>query len=124
MRIKTYNFERFIYIYYIDVYKKERRSMEQKARSKGLHSPRLESIRMVENAVKRHSGKRTKFQLWRELPKSMMYQTYLTVLDYLLESGKITIDKGKIIWIMAGNFARATLKQAKIQNVRLEGARA
>lgn len=65
-----------------------------------LHSPTLESVIMVEKTVERYSGECGKYQLWRKLPKKMMYQTYLIILNYLRESGKIVIDKdGCILWI-------------------------
>jgi len=64
-----------------------------------LHSPTLESVMMVEKAIQKYSQKYGKYQLWKKLPKKMMYQTFQTILDYLEESGKIIIDKeGVIIW--------------------------
>ena len=54
---------------------------------------------MVEGAAKKHSQECGKYQLWKKLPKKMMYQTFLVILDYLEESGKIIIDRdGCIIW--------------------------
>ena len=64
-----------------------------------VHSPTLESILMVEKAAKKHSGIYGKYQLWKKLPKKMMYQTFQTILNYLVESNKIVIDDDKIIWI-------------------------
>ncbi len=64
-----------------------------------LHSPTLESVIMVEKTIQRHSQKYGKYQLWKKLPKKMMYQTFLVILGYLEQSGKILIDKdGCIIW--------------------------
>lgn len=65
-----------------------------------LHSPTLESVLMVERAIQKYSQECGKYQLWKKLPKKMMYQTFQVILDYLEESGKIMIDKeGCIIWI-------------------------
>jgi len=65
-----------------------------------MHSPTLESILMVEETIQKYSQECGKFQLWKKLPKKMMYQTFLVILDYLEKSGKIMIDKdGCIIWI-------------------------
>jgi len=65
-----------------------------------IHSPRLDTIRMIETAIEKHSGEFGKFQLWRILPKSVMYQTYQGVLEYLEDSLKISYDRnGKIVWI-------------------------
>ena len=64
-----------------------------------LHSPTLESVIMVEKTIQKYSQECGKYQLWKKLPKKMMYQTFQTILDYLENSGKIIIDKdGIIIW--------------------------
>jgi hypothetical protein len=64
-----------------------------------LHSPTLESVIMVENTIQKYSQECGKYQLWKKLPKKMMYQTFQVILDYLEKSGKILIDKdGCIIW--------------------------
>jgi len=63
------------------------------------HSPTLDSIKMVEQTVKKYSQEYGKYQLWKKLPKQMMYQTFQSILDYLEESNKIIIDnEGIIIW--------------------------
>ena len=65
-----------------------------------LHYPRLDSVLMVEKLVYDTSGTYTKKQLWERLPKKMMYQTFSVILNYLLYSGKISVDKeGKVGWI-------------------------
>lgn len=67
---------------------------------KPLHQPRLDTVVMIEEAIKETSGEFTKFGLWRRLPRSVMYQTYLLVLDYLEKSNKIAFDKeDKVGWI-------------------------
>ena len=64
-----------------------------------LHSPTLESVLMVEETIQKYSQECGKYQLWKKLPKKMMYQTFQVILDYLEQSGKIIIDKdGCIIW--------------------------
>ena len=63
-----------------------------------LHSPTLDSILMVEEVAKQMNYPR-KTELWKALPKKMMYQTFCRIIDYLEASGKIMIDKeGRIIW--------------------------
>lgn len=67
-----------------------------------LRFPRLDSVLMVEVAIKNAKGDKTLRQIWQKLPKKMMWQTYLTTLDYLEYSGKIYIDSDKhAIWIWA-----------------------
>ena len=69
-----------------------------------IHMPRLDSVLMVEDTIKKLDYYPTKNQLWRALPKAMMWQTFNVILDYLLKSNKIMIDKeGKVVWIFADN---------------------
>ena len=77
-----------------------------------LHSPTLESVIMVEKAIQKHSQECGKYQLWKKLPKKMMYQTFQTILDYLENSGKIIIDKdGCVIWIYNPERIRKLISQ-------------
>ncbi|MBS3100143.1 hypothetical protein J4463_02915 [Candidatus Pacearchaeota archaeon] len=65
-----------------------------------IHSPTLESVIMVEETIEKYSQECGKYQLWKKLPRKMMYQTFQAILDYLRKSGKIFMDKdGCIIWI-------------------------
>lgn len=71
---------------------------------KVLHKPRLDTVLMIEETISKYSGECGKFQLWRKLPRSMQYQTYLLVLDYLEYSNKLAFDKfGKMAWIFQPN---------------------
>ena len=64
-----------------------------------IHSPTLESVIMVEKLIFKHSQEYGKYQLWKKLPKKMMYQTFQIILNYLEESGKIMIDSdGCVVW--------------------------
>ena len=64
-----------------------------------LHSPTLGSVFMVEETIQKHSQECGKYQLWKKLPKKMMYQTFQVILNYLEQSGKIIIDQeGCVIW--------------------------
>ena len=62
--------------------------------------PRLDTVLMVEDFVKEYDSELKKRKLWESLPKKMMYQTFCVIIDYLLYSGKVSIDsEGKIGWI-------------------------
>lgn len=77
------------------------------------HSPTLESVLMVEQAIKDSDNDLGKYQIWKKLPKKMMYQTFQTIIDYLEDSGKIIIDKDrKIVW---------THNPALMDRIRKEG---
>lgn len=74
--------------------------MESVSETKVLHYPQLDTILMVEEFIRDHSGEYMKKSLWENLPKKMMYQTYSLVFEYLMKSGKIARDvEGKVCWI-------------------------
>jgi len=65
-----------------------------------LHYPRLDTIIMIEETIQKMDDYPTKMQLWRAIPKKIMYQTFCLILDYLKDSNKIIIGKDKrIVWI-------------------------
>lgn len=65
-----------------------------------LRYPRLDTVLMVEQAIRKHDGSLRKKALWEHLPRKTMYQTYCVIIDYLLYSRKISIDtEGKLGWI-------------------------
>ena len=69
-----------------------------------LHMPRLDTVLMVEDTIKKLDYYPTKNQLWRALPRMVMWQTFNIILNYLIKSNKIIIDKnGEIVWIFADN---------------------
>jgi len=76
-----------------------------------FHSPTLESVIMVEETIQKHSQECGKYQLWKKLPKKMMYQTFQVILDYLEKSGKVMIDTdGCVIWTYDPNGIKKLLK--------------
>ncbi|MDO8625439.1 MAG: hypothetical protein Q7R47_05125, partial [Candidatus Diapherotrites archaeon] len=65
-----------------------------------LRFPRLDTVLMIEKAIQKAKADLTARQIWLKLPKKVMWQTFLTTLDYLEYSGKILLDKdGSILWI-------------------------
>ncbi len=68
--------------------------------SQAVRSPQLDTIRMVEDFAREHSGDFKRRALWEALPRRMMYQTFRQIIEYLLESGKIALDRsGYVVWI-------------------------
>ena len=77
--------------------------------------PRLDTILMIEGFIQKNDGEYKKKQLWEKLPKKMMYQTFSIAIDYLLTSGKISVDaEGKIGWIFYPKEAQECLKKAHL----------
>lgn len=74
--------------------------IHKKTEKEILHYPQLDTVLMVEKFIQETSGEFKKKSLWEHLPKKMMYQTFCVVFDYLLDSGKIGVDReGHIAWI-------------------------
>lgn len=64
-----------------------------------LHYPRLDTILMVEKTIKKIGCYPTKTELWKALPKKVMYQSFCLILEYLEDSGKILYTpENKILW--------------------------
>ena len=63
-----------------------------------IHYPRLDTVLMVEDALRKAEEYPSKRQLWLSLEKKVMYQTFNIIISYLEDSGKIVQNKGKIIW--------------------------
>jgi hypothetical protein len=66
-----------------------------------LHSPRLSTVLMVEETLKDAGEVISIAELKRRLPKKVMHQTVLLILDYLQESGKILIGTKGVLWCYA-----------------------
>jgi hypothetical protein len=64
--------------------------------------PRLDTVLMIEGAIRKAKGDLTVREIWLGLPKKVMWKTYLAALDYLEYSGKIFIEPDKhVVWIWA-----------------------
>jgi len=68
-----------------------------------LHEPQLDTILMVEKAIKEAEVYQTKTELWKSLPRQMQYQTLNRILNYLESSNKIMFDNHRVIWIFPDN---------------------
>jgi len=63
------------------------------------HSPTLNTVIMVEQTLKNAREVITLAELKRRLPRKVMHQTLIQILDYLQVSGKIIIGTKGILWI-------------------------
>jgi hypothetical protein len=61
-------------------------------------SPTLNTVLMVENTLMKADSVLSIGKLKRLLPKQVMHQTLMAVIDYLEYSGKITVDRDKVLW--------------------------
>jgi len=61
-------------------------------------SPTLNTVLMVENTLKKLGEVITIGNLKRILPKQVMHQTLMAIIDYLEYSGKIVIYDDEVLW--------------------------
>ncbi len=83
-------------------------------KSEVLRYPRLDTVLMIEEAIRKAKGDKTVTEIWKSLPKKVMWQTFVTTLDYLEYSGKVFVEPDKTItWL----WNPALLKRVKAQGV-------
>ena len=64
-----------------------------------MHSPTLKTVLMVEETLKEAREMLKVSELKRKLPRKVMHQTLLQVLDYLQQSGKILVSVKGVVWV-------------------------
>jgi hypothetical protein len=80
-----------------------------------LHYPRLDTVIMVEETIRKLDYYPTRMELWKRLPKKVMYQTFAMIIDYLAGIGKIIIDKdGRIVWVWNPELIKRITKEGLI----------
>lgn len=79
-------------------------------------SPTLDTVLMVEKTIEESSGEFNRTGLWRTLPRKVMWQTFLVILDYLESINKIAFDKeGKIAYIWNPVLARKMMARKEVK---------
>jgi hypothetical protein len=80
-----------------------------------LHYPRLDTVIMVEETIKRLDYYPTKMELWKALPKKVMYQTFNMIIEYLVSLGKIIVDTDKrIVWVWNPEMIKRITRQGLV----------
>ena len=68
--------------------------------NKLARSPTLDTVLMIEKALYKYKSDKTVAQIWRLLPKKVMWNTYITAIDYFEYSGKVYVEKDKTVtWL-------------------------
>ena len=81
-----------------------------------VRSPTLDTVLMVEKTIEDYSGEYNRTGLWKNLPKKVMWQTFLVILDYLESINKIAIDRqGKIGYIWNPELAKKLRHRKEIE---------
>lgn len=77
--------------------------------------PRLDTVLMVERALFKHKSEKTLNWIWKNLPKSVMWTTFTTIVDYLEHSGKILVEKDRTVtWIWNPEGVKKVLGNKKL----------
>jgi len=71
---------------------------KEQTKERILHSPNLNTVIMVEETLKDAGELISLAELKRRLPRKVMHQTIIQILDYLQISGKIVIGTKGILW--------------------------
>jgi hypothetical protein len=62
--------------------------------------PRLDTIEMIEDVIRKEQYFESKTKLWKSLPRGVQYGTLGVALSYLERSNKIELNiDGSIVWI-------------------------
>lgn len=62
--------------------------------------PRLDTILMVEKQLFKNRSDKTITEIWRGLPRKVMWTTFMTAIDYLEYSGKIHVEEDRTVtWL-------------------------
>ena len=83
------------------------------------HACTLNTISNIESFIYENSGVYSKTELWNNLPKKIMYQSYKVVLEYLLHQGKIAVLNRKVVWTNKGNLLNLDSFEAQNHNATL-----
>jgi len=69
-------------------------------------SPTLQTVLMVEKFIKDNSGEYKKTELFKNLPKKVMWQTFQVIMEYLENMLRIAYDnEGYVVYIWNPRFA-------------------
>ena len=76
-------------------------------KSRELRSPTLQTVLMVEKFIDINSGEYKKTELWKSLPKKVMWQTFQVIMEYLESINKIVYDKESyVVYIWNPEFVK------------------
>ena len=80
-----------------------------------MHSPTLDTVLMVEHTLQDAKEVIKVAELKRRLPRKVMHQTLIRILDYLQESGKILITTKGVVWTYTPRDRMEKLKRGGLE---------
>ena len=72
----------------------------QQRRKAVARSPTLQTVLMVEKFIDDSSGEYKKTELWKNLPRQIMWQTFQVIMSYLEGTNRIVHDReGYVVYV-------------------------
>ncbi|MEK6936328.1 MAG: hypothetical protein AABW67_06070 [Nanoarchaeota archaeon] len=88
-----------------EIIKKPVREKSYSETNEIARSPTLQTVLMVEKFIDDNSGEYKKTELFNNLPKKVMWQTFQVIMEYLERSYRIIIEKdGRVVYIWNPEF--------------------
>ena len=85
--------------------KSQKRKSSYFESSETARSPTLQTVLMVERFIDDNSGEYKKTELFNNLPKKVMWQTFQVIMEYLESINKIAYDnEGYVVYIWNPKF--------------------
>lgn len=79
-------------------------------------APQLDTVLMVEDFIEKHSGEMNKTEIFKALPKKMMWNTFKLIIAYLENLNKIIVNKdGTVTWIWNPKLVEKYLKRKDLE---------
>ncbi len=79
-------------------------------------SPTLQTVLMVEKFIDKNSGEYKKTDLFKNLPRKVMWQTFQVIMEYLESINKIVYDKeGYIVYIWNPEFVKKYINRKDLE---------
>ena len=79
-------------------------------------SPTLQTVLMVEKFINENSGEYKKTELFKKLPKKVMWQTFQVIMEYLEGIHKIAYDnEGYVVYIWNPEFYEKVKNRSEIK---------
>ena len=88
-----------------EIIKKPTREKSYSKTNEIARSPTLQTVLMVEKFIDDNSGEYKKTELFNNLPKKVMWQTFQVIMEYLERNYRIVTEKdGKVVYIWNPEF--------------------
>lgn len=90
--------------------------MKTQTRTVQARSPTLQTVMMVEQFINDYSGEFKKTELWKNLPRKVMWSTFQVIMSYLEGIHKIVYEReGYVVYIWNPEFYERIKDRPAIQ---------